>query len=297
MRRRPPPLRTGDRVACVAPAGPVPAVLAISGVSVLTEWDLDWSGLDRVAPGALPHLAADDATRARAFQQAWCDREVRAVFCMRGGYGTQRMLDLLDWDALAAAEPTLLVGSSDVTALHTELGARCDVVTLFAPMLATEGFVEHPRAQEHLRAALFEPPAVIDAHPGAATVQGGTARGPTVGGTLSLLVTGLGVPSTPAPPDGAIVLLEDVTEAPYRIDQYLTQLLRAGWFDRAAGIVCGSWQHCGEPARVHEVLLDRLGPLGVPFVTEFGFGHCPDQLTVPLGETLTLDADARLLRR
>lgn len=296
MRRRPPPLRPGDRVACVAPAGPVPALLATAGVSVLTDWDLDWSGLDRVGPVALPYLAADDATRARAFQRAWCDPDVRAVFCMRGGYGTQRMLDLLDWDALAAAAPTLLVGSSDVTALHTELGARCDVVTLFAPMLATEAFVEQPKAREHLRAALFDPPAVIGAGPGAATVQGGTARGVTVGGTLSLLVTGLGVPSTPPPPDGAIVLLEDVTEEPYHIDQFLTQLLRAGWFDRAAGIVCGSWHRCGDPERVHEVLLDRLEPLGLPFVTEFGFGHCADQLTVPLGETLTLDAAARVLR-
>lgn len=297
MRRRPAALRAGDRVACIAPAGPVPAVLATAGMTVLTEWDLDWSGLDRVAPGALPYLAADDATRARALQRAWCDPEVRAVFCMRGGYGSQRVLDLLDRDALAAAEPTWLVGSSDVTALHTELGARCDVVTLFGPMLATAGFVEHPKAQEHLRAALFDPPSDIAGGPRAATVQGGTVRGVTAGGTLSLLVSGLGAPSTPSPPDGAIVLLEDVDEAPYRIDRFLTQLLRAGWFDRAAGIVCGSWQRCGEPEQVHRVLLDRLVPLGLPFVTEFGFGHCDDQLTVPLGETMTLDADARVLRR
>jgi muramoyltetrapeptide carboxypeptidase len=99
----------------------------------------------------------------------------------------------------------------------------------------------------------------------------------------------------PPPPDGAIVLLEDVTEAPYRIDRCLTQLLRAGWFDRAAGVVLGSWQDCGPPEEVLDVLADRLVPLGVPVVADFGFGHCPGQLTVPLGAEVELDADALTL--
>lgn len=92
----------------------------------------------------------------------------------------------------------------------------------------------------------------------------------------------------------AIVLLEDVGEEPYRIDQFLTHLLRR-WFDRAAGIVLGSWYRCGDSERLHDVLVDRLDPLGLPMVAEFGFGHCPVQLTMSLGATVELDADARTL--
>jgi len=208
--------------------------------------------------------------------------EVAAVICVRGGYGCLRMLDLLDRDALAAAPPKVFAGSSDVTALHTELGPLCDLVTLFAPLIASERFVRDAAAQEHFRAALFDPPPTSWA-----ARQRARARWPghrvTVGGTLSLLAAGLGAPTTPPPPDGAIVLLEDITELPYRIDGLLTQLLRAGWFDHAAGVVCGSWHRCGDPQEVHDVLVDRLAPLGIPFVTEFGFGHCADQRTIPLG--------------
>lgn len=296
MRRVPRRLRVGDRVALVAPSGPPPLEQLDAGTAVLAGWGLD---VEPLVPGRhprLPYLVDDDIARAKRLQQAWCDPEVAAVICVRGGYGAIRVLDLLDRAALAAAPPKVFAGSSDITALHTDLGPLCDLVTLFSPLVASERFVRDAAAQEHFRAALFDPPAEIVAGPAAGTVHGGLATGVTVGGTLSLLAAGLGAPSTPPPPDGAIVLLEDITELPYRIDGLLTQLLRAGWFDRAAGIVCGSWHRCGDPEQVQDVLIDRLAPLGIPFVTEFGFGHCVDQRTMPLGATMTLDADARLLR-
>ena len=93
------------------------------------------------------------------------------------------------------------------------------------------------------------------------------------------------------PPEDAIVLLEDVTESPYRLDRIVTQLLRAGWFTSAAGIVLGSWTDCGEPAEVEAVLTDLIGSIGVPTVWELGFGHCAAGLTVPLGAMAVLDAD------
>jgi len=176
------------------------------------------------------------------------------------------------------------------------LGPRCGLVTLFGPMIATKAVADDPAAREGLRRALFDPPAVLHGGPDARALVGGRARGVTVGGTLSLLVSGLGVPGVPRPPDGAIALLEDVTEAPYRIDHFLTHLLRAGWFDRVAGIALGSWQDCGPPDQVRDVVLDRLGGLGVPLVEEMGFGHCRGQLTVPLGAEVELDADATTLR-
>jgi muramoyltetrapeptide carboxypeptidase len=293
------PLRAGDRVAVVAPAGPVPADLLVRGRAVLESWGLQvrvtWAGGAR--DDRLPYLAADDATRAELLQRAWCDPDVDAVLCARGGYGALRVLDLLDWGAMAAAGPKLFVGSSDNTALHAVLGPRCGLVTLFGPMVATRAVTADRDAREGLRRALFDPPAVLRGGPRARSLVGGRATGVTVGGTLSLLAATLGAPGVPPPPDGAVALLEDVTEAPYRIDRLLTQLLRAGWFDRVAGIALGSWKECGPPDAVREVVLDRLGGLGVPLVEELGFGHCTAQLTVPLGAQVELDADAATLRR
>ncbi|HYH32261.1 MAG TPA: LD-carboxypeptidase [Pseudonocardia sp.] len=290
----PPALRAGDRVAVVLPAGPPSPGLLATGLDVLRSWGLRVDPVEAGRHPRLPYLAADDAVRAARLQEAWCDPDVAAVLCGRGGYGTLRVLDLVDWDAMAAVPPKPFVGSSDVTALHAVLGPRCGVVTLFGAMVATAAITD-PAAQDHLRRALFDPRAALPAALGARTLVGGRATGPTVGGTLSLVVSTLGVDAVPPPPDGAIALLEDVGEAPYRLDRLLTHLLRARWFDRIAGIALGSWKACGPPEEVHEVLLDRLAPLGVPTAAGFGFGHCPGQLTVPLGAEVVLDAEAASL--
>jgi muramoyltetrapeptide carboxypeptidase len=296
-RVRPRRLRPGDRVAVVAPAGPVPEDRLAAGVAVLRSWDLRVD----VAPHVLgshpdlPYLAAADIDRARDLQHAWCDPDVAAVLCARGGYGCLRVLDLLDWPDMAAAGPKVFAGSSDVTALHEAMGRRLGVVTLFAPMLAGPSFVDE-EAREHLRRTLFEPESVrVLGRPGAGPLVPGRALGVTTGGNASLLVAGMGARDVAGPSPGGIVLLEDVAEAPYRLDRMLTQLRRAGWFAGAAGVALGSWTGCGEPDAVRAVLADRLGDLGVPVISELGFGHCVGQLTVPLGVRGELDAEAGTL--
>lgn len=295
---RPPALESGDRVALVAPAGPAQSDQVERGAKLLTAWGL------RIEIGAhaldrhprLGYLAGADAERAADFTRAWLDPDVAAVFCVRGGYGSQRVLDHLRWAELAAAPPKLLVGSSDITALHSFVNDRLGVVSLFAPMAATHAFLDDPAARENLRVALFEPEKITElTRPSARPLVGGHAHGRLVGGNLSLLAADLGS-GHPLPPPGSIAILEDIGEDPYRIDRYLTQLLRAGWFDRVAGIALGSWQDCGDPADVRAVLADRLGPLGVPTIEELGFGHCSAALTIPLGATAELDADAATLR-
>lgn len=278
----------------VAPAGPVTPQRLHAGVAVLRSWGLDVvlgrHVLDRHP--RLNYLAGTDHDRAVDLHQAWCDPSVVAVFCARGGYGCLRTLSRLDLGALAAAGPKVFAGSSDVTALHAVLAPR---TTLFAPMIATDAF-DVDSTREHLRRTLFEPDTVtVLRGPSASALVSGTADGVTSGGNLSLLVSGLGVPGVPPPPDGAIALIEDVDEAPYRVDHFLTHLLRAGWFDRVAGVALGSWQRCGTLDQIRDVVLDRLGPLGVPVLWELGFGHGPHQLTVPLGARASVDADAGTL--
>lgn len=291
----PPRLRPGDTVAVVAPSGPVPAGRLDAGLAHLREWGLDVRVTPHVRdthPG-IGYLAGSDAARAADFQDAWLDPDVRAIITARGGYGAARMVDLVDWDALAATDPKVLVGYSDCTVLHQAVAARLGVVSLHGPMSGTASFLASARAREHLRRTLFEPETVSTiARAGAHALVGGTARGVTTGGCVSLLTTSVGIGGTPSSAAGGIVLLEDIDEQAYRIDSYLTHLLRAGWFDGAAGVVLGSWENC-EP--IEPVVLDLLGPLDIPILGELGFGHGPDPLTVPLGVMAELDASAGTL--
>ncbi|GAB3432537.1 S66 peptidase family protein [Flindersiella endophytica] len=295
--RRPQRLRAGDQVAVVCPAGPPKQEVLTAGLEILRSWGLAVRLGEHVSAKhpRLNYLAATDAQRTADLQAAWCDPDVRAVFCARGGYGSMRLLDRLDWDAIAAAGPKLLVGSSDITGLHQVLGSMVGVATVFGPMVGTKSFSEDPVAQEHLRALLFEPEseaATVLAGPAAEPMFPGEARGQLVGGNLSLVVSGRGVPDVPPPPPGAIGLLEDVNEEPYRIDHFLTHLRRAGWFDKLGGLALGSWNDCGDdPAALRAVVEDRVGDLGIPVIWELGFGHCRGQLSMPLGVEAELVSD------
>lgn len=295
--RRPRRLVPGDRVAVVAPAGPVPKDRLDAGCEVLRSWGLDVVVMPHVLDvhPSFDYLAGTDADRAADLQEAWCDPSVAAVLCARGGYGVQRVSALLDWAAMARAEPKVFVGYSDITALHSAFARLLGVATLHGPMVGTEAFVTSPATAEGLRSMLFEPssdPARVLGAPSARALVPGVASGVTVGGCLALLAAELGTPTGLPSAEGCIVLLEDVGEKAYRLDGFVTHLLRAGWFDGLAGIALGSWHDC-EP--VEQLMLDRLGGLGVPIVTELGFGHGPSTITVPLGVPATLDADAGTL--
>ncbi|MGW4273994.1 S66 peptidase family protein [Streptomyces seoulensis] len=295
--RRPARLAPGARVAVVAPSGPVPEERLQAGLDVLRGWDLD----PVVAPhvldrhDAFPYLAGTDAARAADLQGAWCDPAVDAVLCARGGYGAQRMADLLDWDAMRAAGPKVFVGFSDITALHEAFATRLGLVTLHGPMAAGLDFVKNARAQDHLRATLFAPETVATIASGGAALVPGRARGVTLGGCLALLAAELGAPHARPSAAGGLLCLEDVGEETYRLDRYVTQLLRAGWFEGVRGVLLGSWESCEGPDRVRALLADRLGGLGVPVAEDFGFGHCEGALTIPFGVAAELDATAGTL--
>jgi len=294
---RPSRLAPGARVAVVAPSGPVPEERLQAGLDVLRGWDLD----PVVAPHVLDrhdefgYLAGTDADRAADLQAAWCDPAVDAVLCARGGYGVQRMTDLLDWDAMRAAGPKVFVGFSDITALHEAFANRLGLVTLHGPMAAGIDFIKNTRAQEHLRATLFAPETVQTIASGGTALVPGRARGVTLGGCLCLLAADLGTPHSRPSARGGLLCLEDVGEETYRLDRYLTQLLRAGWLDGVRGVLLGSWQDCDPYPGVRALLVDRLGGLGVPVVEEFGFGHCEGALTIPFGVAAELDADSGVL--
>jgi muramoyltetrapeptide carboxypeptidase len=288
----PPFLHAGDRIAVVAPSGPADPARLERGCAVLRGLGLEVvvgkHALDRF-PHGLTYLAGADADRAADLQEAWCDPRISAVFCARGGYGAARILDHLDWAALGRATPKLLHGSSDITALHAAFGRRLSVPTSFGPMVASLIADAEPEALTHLRSSIFGEGAPV---PGSHALRGGRAAGPLTGGNLTLLSSLLGTAYTPEPAAGRVAFLEDVGEAPYRVDRMLTQLLQAGWFDDAAGIVLGTWTDCGD---LDAVFADRLIPLRLPILAGLPVGHGPRQLTLRLGAHVVLDADALVL--
>jgi len=289
-------LRPGDRVAVVSPSGPVAPDRLAAGLAVLASWGLDpvvaehARGTDR----RFGYLSADDATRAADLTRAWLDPAVRAVVCARGGYGAQRLVDLLDWEVLATAGPKVLLGFSDVTALHQAFAARLGLSTIHGPVVSSLGRADDA-TRDHLRTMLLEPAAGTTLTPTpASTLVPGRAEGVLTGGNLALLAAGVGTP-TGLSARGAVVVLEDVSEEAYRLDRLLTQLLRSGWFDGVRGIVLGDFSDCASPEAVRDLAMDRLGPLGVPMVAGVRVGHEQRNLAFPFGVPAVLDADAGTL--
>ena len=293
---RPPRLREGDRVRLVAPCSPVPAAQLDAAVEVLRGWGLEVEQAPHVRDRhpLLPYLAGTDRDRAADLQEAWCDPDVRAVFCVRGGDGAHRMLDLLDFDEMRLAEPKALIGFSDITALHEAFAVELGTATVHGPVVGTRYFVGDEVAQRELHTTLFAPEQrLVLTSPGAHALVPGRAEGVTFGGNLSLLNDGLATPRSRLSTAGGILILEDVNEDAARIDRMLTHLLRTGWMDGVAGVALGTWTDCPPDLGViAELMRERLEPLGVPVLWGLEFGHCAAQLTVPLGVPAALDAES-----
>ncbi|HET9860888.1 MAG TPA: DUF4031 domain-containing protein [Nocardioidaceae bacterium] len=293
---RAPRLHAGDQVAVTAPAGVVDGERLDAGLAVLESWGLGARVMENVRGHheRFSYLSSSDAVRAADFMQAWRDPDVAAVFCARGGYGAQRMVDLLDWDALAAAGPKALVGFSDITALHQAFAARLGASTIHGPVVTSLGAGD-VESRAHLRAMLFEPvPGLLLTPEPVPVLVGGRAEGVLVGGNLALLAAEIGtVFSRPA--TASIAVLEDVGEELFRVDRLLTQLLRAGWFDGVRGIAVGQFTGCGSAESVRLLIEDRLAPLAVPLLWDVPTGHADRNLAFPFGVPAVLDADAGTL--
>ena len=294
---RPRALRPGDRLAVLCVSGPVdPEALAV-GLDALR-----FAGLDPVTypsltdPGTMrPYLAGDDAMRAGDLRAALTDPGIAGILFARGGYGAQRTLEAMDWDGLDGVPPKVLAGYSDVTAVLEAMAVRLGWASLFSPVAAIHGAAAHYSFGSLLRTLMRPAEATAIRYPQAVTVVPGTARGVTVGGTLSLLVSSLGT-GTSRPARGGILLLEDVGEEPYRVDRMLTQLRRSGYLDGVAGIVTGTFTGCEPPELIQDILAERLGPLAVPMLAWANVGHGGPFQTFPLGIAAELDADRATLR-
>jgi muramoyltetrapeptide carboxypeptidase len=285
---RPAALRPADTVAVVAPAGPFDRSSFEPGLAVLAARYRVRFGEGIFA--RTRYLAGDDGRRLDELAAALADDEVRAVIAARGGYGAMRLLAGLA-PKLAGLRPRAVVGFSDITALHGALQAA-GWVSIHGPVVTQLGG-QPPDVAERLFRLLESATEPAPALTGV-RLAGGVAEGPLVGGNLSVLTRLLGTPHLP-PLDGAVLLLEDVGERPYRLDRMWTHLALAGVFERVRGLALGEFTDCEEGSGDHgsaEVLAELAADTGLPCVGALPIGHGRVNQPVPLGARVRLDAGA-----
>jgi len=276
---RPPRLKYGDTIGIAAPSGPFNKPLFEKGLEVLRHM-----GFKVHVPEEIYQkdgfLAGPDAVRAGVLNALFADPAIHGIVCARGGYGATRVLPYLDWETIRR-HPKVFVGFSDITVLHWTLLACAGLVTFHGPMGTTLGKApENCRAL--LRQALMRETPVDLAPPGVTVLNHGEAAGTVVGGNLTLLCHLVGTPYAPQF-DGCLLFLEDVTEAPYRLDRMLVQMTLAGCFEGMAGLVLGQFEACGETAEIYDVFLHTFEPLNIPVAAGFPIGHGEDNATLPIG--------------
>ena len=303
---KPPALKPGDAVSCITPSTFVTnpesrqqAERIITALGLKPKFGRNTGKRWGYLGGTVEERVAD-------LHEAFRDPETKAVFCVRGGYGAAMLLDKLDYN-LFRRHPKILLGYSDITALHLAIHQTSRLVTLHGPT-ALDPFNEY--TFNLLKRALFEakplgelsnPPEknpLRPLHP-VRTLRGGKASGPLIGGNLTLISTTMGTPWE-IQTEGKILFLEDVGEQPYSMDRMLTQLRLAGKFNGIKGLMLGECNDCRprefRPAfestlSLPEVYDHVLAGLEVPVVSGLAFGHTEDQFPLPLGGHATLDAD------
>ncbi len=292
-RRAPPPLAAGARVALVAPAGPLRGPDELDR-AVANARALGWEPVASAhALARTGYFAGADEARASDLNEALRDPRIDGVWCLRGGYGAMRVLDRIDWSALRG-HPKPILGYSDVTALHGAIARQAGIVSYHAPTARTT-LSAFSRAS--LTRAVSRGEDSCGVAERARVLRPGRARGRLEGGNLAVFAALVGTPYLP-PLEGAILVLEDINEAVYRIDRMLAQLRLAGALHGVRAIVFGQCTNCPEEAddgarTLDAVLLELADWLRVPCLAGVPIGHVAEQWTLPLGRMAELECDER----
>ncbi|OBX18049.1 LD-carboxypeptidase [Erythrobacter sp. QSSC1-22B] len=308
--RKPPRLQLGDTVGLVEPASFSDDPAQIEAVQDTIRAMGLVPRVGRHVGSRHGYLAGTDRQRAADLNAMFADDEVRAVFAVRGGWGSARLLPFLDWKTIRA-NPKLLIGFSDITALHLAFAARAGFPTIHSPNAGSSWQEVSWNSLWHLAfagaAPTFRNPAIGPEDRAGeerwrtVPIRSGKARGRLLGGNLSVLTALVGTPWLPDF-DGAILFLEDTGEAEYRIDRMLSQLALSGILDRVDGVVFGHCTRCASGVddyagfTIPELLDQYLAPLGVPAFRGANIGHIANQLSLPVGVGVEIDADLGTIR-
>lgn len=303
--KRPQALKPGARIALVTPAseGSSPDDIAKAEAFIAAQ---GWQ--PKLMPNAknkMGYLAGTDQERADDLNAAFKDPDIDGIICIRGGYGSMRILPLLD-EKMIRRNPKVLMGFSDITALLVGITKRCGFVTFHGPNALTsddafsmESMVRAVTKAEPMGEILQPSPLPSERYE-LTTLAEGRGRGRLIGGNLTLLAHLVGTPWAADLKD-SILFIEDVSEAPYRLDRMLSHMRLAGAFKKCRGIVVGQFARCDEADpdsawKVADVMKDRLSDLGIPVVSGWAIGHVRTKITLPLGCLAELDGAEKTLK-
>lgn len=299
---KPSALKKGDLVGLIAPSSPAPREKLDGAIRILEEIGLQVR-VGQTCTATHGYLSGTDELRAGEMNEMFQDPEIKGIVCLRGGYGTPRILDRIDYEKIRE-NPKIFIGFSDITAVHTAIQNRTGLITFHGPMGAIMGapdFTDYSKkswvdmlfgitgAEE-----LFNPPGeeLIG-------VQGGVASGRLCGGNLSLIADTMGTPYE-IDTKGKILFIEEIGEAPRQIDRMMTELRLAGKLDDAAGIIYGDWCDCVEKERSEtlslEYVLNDFLPPGKPVLMNLRAGHCEPQMTLPMNGLVEINGERGAFR-
>jgi muramoyltetrapeptide carboxypeptidase len=294
--QRPPKLSAGARVALIAPAGPLRDEEEVER-AIDNARTFGWDAVASIhAHGRHGYFSAPDEHRLADLNAALRDNRVDAIWCLRGGYGTMRLLPGIDYDALRR-RPRALIGYSDITALHAAVQRECGVVSYHGPTARAP--IDEFSRQSLSRALAHEESCGIATN--ARVLRAGRASGRLAGGNLALIASLVGTPWQ-LDLDGALLVLEDVNEAVYRVDRMLQQLLLSGSLNGCRAIIFGECTNCQEEAdgggsRTLEAVLTEIATtIDVPCMAGVPLGHIASQWTIPLGAEGEIDTKTQTLR-
>lgn len=291
----PTPLKYGDKVAITAPSSPV----SDEKLEMSVE-SIKFLGLEPVVmPSchmAHGYLAGPDKQRADDINTAFADKDIKGIFCLRGGYGTTRLLPMLDFE-MVKSNPKIFIGYSDISSLHFNINQKSGLVTFHGPMPTTDYRVHEGFTNDSLRTCLFAPEKLkIIGNPEGEeiiTLREGYAKGTLVGGNLSLMAGTLGSPYE-IDTKGKILFIEDVDEMPFRLDKMLTALALAGKFRDCEGIILGTFERCEEADHpsltLREIFEEVVLPWNKPTILNLRAGHIYPQSTLPMGAEVSFEA-------
>lgn len=299
---KPPRLQRGDLIGIVAPGSPAAPEKLARGIRYLEQLGY------RILPGRhvekrRGYLAGSDTQRADDLNAMFADRRVKAILAVRGGYGVHRILPLIDYSAVRR-NPKIVVGYSDITALHLALFAKARLVTVSGPMVATEfgqGFGGSAEEMFWRTVTSPTPPRIVKNTPRKriSVIRGGTVTGRLLGGNLSLVTALLGTPYFPILPR-TIFALEEIEEPSYKIDRMLHHMALAGMLSGNNGFIIGDFSITppsrGKPSlTLNRILTDVLSSADAPSLAGFRFGHVRGSLTLPMGVRARLTTGRKTL--
>ena len=288
---RPPRLKPGDTIGIAAPAGPFDSEKFMKGKTVLESMGFQ-TFFDEGIFQKHGFLAGTDIQRANQVNRLFADPIVQAIFCARGGYGSMRILPLVNFKIIQK-NPKIFFGFSDISALLSVLYDQCGLVTFHGPVVTTLANATE-KTLTALQTALTSPTALELTPRNGKVIKPGVCSGLVAGGNLTTLCHLVGTSYTPNL-KGKILLLEDVGEMPYRIDRMLTQMKLAGCFNEIAGLILGAFKECGHLNEVVEIINHIFVDADIPILAGFEMGHGEHNLTIPMGLRATLDTDNKRL--